>query len=188
VVLEDPLLMIANYTSGTAKRRLATYAHKESFDPAFHRRRLAILGIPVGTHIALVPADTAVGDILIAIAPKVLPLVLSPTEQNRLNVAQLYKSEYSWSSVDALVTSLSETFSTPASTKKAHYKQRARLENVVGVFGPKYKIQGPAFSIQGYDFRPDGSHRQRERDCDFDFGGFHAEMNWSLAMQEFIIV
>lgn len=65
------------YSSHTmAWHRLTQRQYKYAFSPSKHHHRLAILGLPRNTHIALVPATSRQGDFVVSIHPEVLPLVL----------------------------------------------------------------------------------------------------------------
>ena len=61
-----------------------------AFDPHKHHRRLAVLGSPAETRLALIPATARKGDILVAIAEEVFPLVFSPLTTEYENKARLH--------------------------------------------------------------------------------------------------
>jgi hypothetical protein len=52
----------------------------EQFNPRIHLWRLAILGVGNDTQLCLVPRDTKKGDLVVGIAPGMLPMVISPKQ------------------------------------------------------------------------------------------------------------
>lgn len=76
--VRDAEMLRRPYILGSAPRRLRQCKRKRPFNPGHDHRRLAIMRTPASTHIALVPADTEEGNFLVAVAPDILPLILSP--------------------------------------------------------------------------------------------------------------
>ena len=177
----DPRIPDCNnmYLNG-APGRLKLLDHKRRYDPKHDHRRLAILRTPANTHVAIVPADTEVGDFLVAVAPDVLPLVLSPCERSPPRAGEVYDEHQIEPDI--------ELFAAFLKGERKHFnitdylsEQRRRFEKVVEVFGPYYKMKGPAIAMQGYEFcRPITFHQ-------FSYHGIRVERNWLRPMQKFIV-
>ncbi|KAK0704462.1 hypothetical protein B0H67DRAFT_648897 [Lasiosphaeris hirsuta] len=135
---------------GGAYERLAKCKQKRAFDPDRDRRRLAVLRTPVNTHLALVPADTRKGDLLVAVDPGVLPLVLSPLARSSPGAEDVYLG-----AEGVAVSKASSVFKGEGRYGVAiedAKEQRRRLEGDTEVFGKHFKIRELAFAQQGFDF------------------------------------
>ncbi|KAI0550917.1 hypothetical protein F4679DRAFT_187051 [Xylaria curta] len=182
---EDAVDLYKIATLGSARKRLAKCKAKRRFDPKRDHRRLAIMSTPADTHIALVPADTAVGDFLVAVAPDVLPLVLSPKDGGGVARA----SEIYWSDSPGIRSQVVLFLSRRSGHRTLDeylQRRRKRLEKVVDVFGPRFKMKGPAFAMQGYDF-----HTRINATTPFltilDFHKLQVERNWLRPIQRFVV-
>ena len=166
-------------TLGSAPENLAKCEHKRRFDPARDHRRLAIMRTPANTHIALVPADTEVGDFFVAVAPEILPLVVSPQTCNPPRASEVYYDDPPDRSFSRLASLLKGKGKFSAVAEYLQERRR-RMEKVVETFGPHFTMRGPAFAIQGYDFFTSAG----------SFQGYYelqVERNWLRPIQRFII-
>ena len=157
--------------------RIGNCKRKRRFDPKSDHRRLAIMRTPADTHIALMPADTEIGDFLVAVAPEILPIMLGPHVRSPPRASEVYYD-------DSPDTSRFVSFLKGKhwSSGMAEYlnERRQRLEKVVEVFGSHFKMKGPALAMQGYDF-------YIETVSYLDFHELRVERNWLRPIQRFIV-
>ncbi|KAJ4286397.1 hypothetical protein N0V88_008020 [Collariella sp. IMI 366227] len=175
----DAMQLWARATPGSARERLDDCPQTRGFDPMVDRRRLAIMRTPANTHIALVPADTEVGDFLVAVAPDVLPLVLSPLAKDAPLAEEVYSDELAGGGTSKFASVLKGKGRFGAIAENMEMSRR-RLERVVEVFGPHFRIKGVAFAMQGYDF-------YKRAQSNFDFHELRVERNWLRPIQRFTI-
>ncbi|KAJ4305990.1 hypothetical protein N0V88_000781 [Collariella sp. IMI 366227] len=176
---DEALKLLRFATPGSVSDRLydCDSDYVRDFDPATDRRRLAILRTPADTHIALVPADTEVGDFLVAVAPDVLPLVLSPLNKSPPGLKEVYSLE---SASTSRIVSVFKGKGRLGALVEDMEMCRRRLERVVEVFGPHFKNKGVAFTMQGFDFR-------YKQPSTHDYHELRVERNWGRPIQRFII-
>ncbi|KAI1735168.1 heterokaryon incompatibility protein-domain-containing protein, partial [Xylaria scruposa] len=181
---EDAWDLYQMATLGSAPKRLAKCKTKRRFDPQRDHRRLAIMRTPADTHIALVPADTAVGDFLVAVAPDVLPLVLSPKDGG--SVARASEIYWNESPSEKILWQVRESLAGGDRAMGEYLqKRRKRLEKVVDVFGPRFKMKGPAFAMQGIDFLKRVVNTLPANVMDLN--ELQTERNWLRPIQRFVI-
>jgi hypothetical protein len=145
------------FACNNAAAYLAKFRAKRRFDPKRDRRRLVVLGKPGNGRIALVPANTHVGDIVVAVGSNYLPLILSPrnpTPPSKLKTIGL-------------------------KTSQSHKVEWQLLDTVVEILGEDFELKGPAFSAYVY-YVPEG-------DADTELDEDDRLRNWRLPIQRFII-